>query len=76
MPKIKKGFNFQETTVEILKKFGSKSEYITQWQKENYKRIYLKLNYHKDADIIAFLEDKESKNAYIKELIRKDMKRK
>lgn len=43
------------------------------WQKENTKKYSLRLSFIQDAEMIAFLEKKESKAGYIKELIKKDM---
>ena len=47
---------------------------IDEWQKKNMKRVVLKLNVRTDADIIAELETKDSKQGYIKEAIRNYMK--
>ncbi len=44
------------------------------YDKENTKQIALRLNKKTDADIIEHLEKQSSKQGYIKELIRKDMK--
>lgn len=44
------------------------------WDKENIQRIVVKLTKNLDGDIIDWLETKESKQGYIKELIRKDMR--
>lgn len=45
----------------------------SKYEKKNIKRVVVKLNTKHDADIIEHLEGKDSVNAYIKELIRKDM---
>ena len=45
------------------------------YDKENTRRINLKLNKKTDADIIQELERQENIQAYIKRLIREDMKR-
>lgn len=45
------------------------------YDKENTKQIALRLNKKTDADIIEHLEKQGSKQGYIKELIRKDMKK-
>ena len=45
------------------------------YDKENTVRINLKLNKTTDADILEKLGAVESKQGYIKELIRKDLKR-
>lgn len=52
----------------------SKYEKQSAWKKENQKRIVLNLNNNTDADILLHLSQQESKQGYIKELIRKDMK--
>ena len=45
-----------------------------QYDKQNTRRVNLKLNNKTDADIIRKLESVENIQGYIKELIRKDMK--
>lgn len=45
------------------------------YDEENTVRLSLKLNKTTDADILAKLEEVESKQGYIKELIRRDLKR-
>ena len=45
-----------------------------QYDKQNTRRVNLKLNNKTDADIIRTLESVENIQGYIKELIRKDMK--
>lgn len=44
------------------------------YDKENTKQIALRLNKKTDADIIEHLEKQSSKQGYIKEVIRKDIK--
>ena len=51
----------------------SKKDYDLTYLKTQCKRIVVLLNKNKDADIIEHLRTKESMNAYLKELIRKDM---
>ena len=46
-----------------------------QYDRENCRRINLKLNKKTDADIIQRLESQENIQAYIKRLIREDMKK-
>lgn len=46
---------------------------IDAWQKENIKRVVVKLNKKTEQDIIDHLATKESVQGYIKEIIRKDM---
>lgn len=46
------------------------------WDKENCIRFNLKLNKNTDADIIEKLKNVESKQGYIKQLIRDDIAKK
>lgn len=46
------------------------------YQEKNTRLMTIRLNLNTDADIIAKLESVESKQGYIKELIRKDMEEK
>lgn len=46
------------------------------YQEKNTRLMTIRLNLNTDADIIAKLEQVESKQGYIKELIRKDMEEK
>ena len=57
------------TTSEALKRA------IKKYDATNAVRFGLKLNRGTDADIIAKLESVQSKQGYIKQLIRKDLKR-
>lgn len=52
-----------------------KSLYDLDYKKKNIKRINLDLNHNTDLDIIDYFESIENKNAYLKALIRKDMKK-
>lgn len=52
------------------------NEKRVQWAKENTKVIQIRLNNVNDADIIDFLDTKNKKASYIKELIRIDMNKK
>lgn len=45
------------------------------YDEENTVRLSLKLNKTTDADILEKLEEVESKQGYVKELIRKDLKK-
>ena len=47
----------------------------TAWKSQNITRVVLNLNHNTDADILDNLSQVESKQGYIKELIRDDMKR-
>jgi len=51
----------------------SKKDYDLTYLKTQCRRIIVLLNKSKDADIIEHLQSKESMNAYLKDLIRKDM---
>ena len=44
------------------------------YNKANTKQVILRLNLKTDADVLEKLEEVESKQGYIKELIRKDLK--
>lgn len=46
---------------------------VAKYDKQNTKKITLKLNYKTDADILKRLDSLPNKQGYIKELIRKDM---
>ena len=50
--------------------------YMLEYQKENVKQIKFTLNYNTDQDLITYLETIPNKNAYLKDLIRKDMESK
>lgn len=52
----------------------SQSKNSIKYDKENTKRVYIKLNKNTDSDILSYLDSKKNKQGYIKELIRKDMK--
>jgi len=59
----------------MAKKATNKTKaYIVEYVKSNCKKITLMLNKEYDKDIIEWMEKQENKNAYLKELIRKDMK--
>ena len=45
------------------------------YDSKNTKQYHLKLNLNTDADVIRQLEQQESIQGYIKELIREDMRR-
>ena len=55
------------------KKKFNKSEYDKEWHKENTKQVYLKFRNGEDDTIINKLNTVESKSAYIKSLILKDI---
>ena len=51
-----------------------KAKYDMEYQKGNIKQVKFILNKNTDTDIIEFLNSKDNKNGYLKELIRRDMK--
>jgi len=52
-----------------------KIEYINKYNRESYRQIMLHISKKNEADMIEFLDSKDSKNGYIKDLIRSDMNR-
>lgn len=46
---------------------------VSKYQKENIKRVVIKLNKKTDKDIIKHLSLKENITGYLKQLIRKDI---
>lgn len=48
---------------------------VSRYDKENTKSITVKLNRKTDADIIEWMDTKENRQGYIKEIIRKDMEK-
>lgn len=51
------------------------SEASMKYDRKNTKDVRIKLNLKNDADIIELLESLPNKQGYIKELIRRDMKK-
>lgn len=49
--------------------------YMVEYQKNNVKQVKLALNLTIDKDILDFLETIPNNNAYLKQLIREDMKK-
>ena len=49
---------------------------IRDWQRKNTRCYHLRYNLVADADIVAALDSQKNKAEYIRELIRKDLKRK
>lgn len=43
------------------------------WNKKTYENVRFRLRKDRDADVIQWLSEKPSKNAYLVELIRRDM---
>lgn len=57
------------------KAYKNKIEYINKYSKENYKQIIITISKRTEQDIIDELnKHPNSKSAYIKNLIRKDLK--
>lgn len=56
------------------KKMNNQSRNSIKYDKENTKRVFIKLNKNTDKDILDYLGGIPNKQGYIKELIRKDMK--
>lgn len=56
---------------------GMKKEYepIERWQKENLRRVVVKLHKINDYDIIERIDEEPSIQGYIKNLIREDIKK-
>lgn len=52
---------------------AEKNRVIERWQRENVVRITVKLNKNTDADILEKLETVDSRQGYIKALIRADI---
>lgn len=53
----------------------NKTEYDTQYIRENITRVSVVLSKKYDSDIIEALQDKPSKSEYIKKLIREDLQK-
>lgn len=53
---------------------NNQSRNSIKYDKENTKRVFIKLNKNTDKDILDHLDSIQNKQGYIKELIRKDMK--
>ena len=53
---------------------NNQSRNSIKYDKENTKRVFIKLNKITDKDILDYLDGITNKQGYIKELIRKDMK--
>lgn len=57
-----------------MKKMNNQSQSSIKYDRENTKRVFIKLNKNTDKDILDHLDGIPNKQGYIKELIRKDMK--
>ena len=53
----------------------NKKEYDLKYHKDNYKQLKLNLHIEYDLDIIRHLNRKQNRSKYIKDLIRKDIKK-
>lgn len=58
-----------------MKVLMGKTEYITQYIKNNVRRFELKLSKKNDAELIKHLEQQPNTNKYLKELILQDIKK-
>jgi hypothetical protein len=56
-----------------MKTTEAQARATAKYQKNNTRMFTIRLNLNTDADIIRRLEEVDSKQGYIKELIRKDM---
>ena len=54
---------------------SKRAEQQARFDKENTRVYRMKLNIHTDADIMAQLDKQPSKQGYIKQLIREDIKK-
>lgn len=54
---------------------NKQSQASIKYDRDNTKRIFIKLNINTDKDILEHLEYKSNKQGYIKELIRNDIKK-
>ena len=57
-----------------MEKEFNQTEYIKQYEKENYKHYHIKVRLD-DKEVINKLNEVESKNGYIIDLIKKDIKK-
>lgn len=53
---------------------NKQSQASIKYDKNNTKRIFIKLNINSDKDILEYLETKSNKQGYIKELIRNEIR--
>ena len=49
---------------------NKRNEYIETWQRENVKRVVIKLNKNNDKDILEYLEDCSNVQGFIKKVLR------
>lgn len=62
-------------TNKATKAYRNKLEYNKEFTKQKCRQITLMLHKVNDADIIEYLDSLPNKNGYLKNLIRKDMKK-
>ena len=75
MPKKKEtrgGWNKKYTEKQAKE---AKEAYISKWKKAHLRHYQFQMNIDTDKDVIEFLDGVPNKSAYIKELIRADMKK-
>ena len=60
--------------IQDWKKMNNQSRNSIKYDRENTKRVFIKLNKNTDKDILDYLDGITNKQGYIKSLIRKDMK--
>ena len=60
--------------IQDWKKMNNQSRNSIKYDRENTKRVFIKLNKNTDKDILDYLDSIPNKQGYIKSLIRKDMK--
>lgn len=56
------------TTSKVIK-------YINDYNKKSYRSYIIKLRFDRDGELISWLDSKKSKNGYIADLIREDIKK-
>lgn len=64
---------FQEAALKAIKKFDQ-IEYMNEYNKSTYKNYSIRIR-KTETELINYLDMQESKNAYIINLIKKDMKK-
>jgi len=69
-----KPIRINEKPKKEIKKMN-KTKYDLAYQKDNIKQVKFTLNKNTDQDVIAHLDKQKNKNGYLKELIRKDIKK-
>ena len=59
----------------MIKTSEAQLKAVRKYDAQNTKQLHFKLNLKTDADILDWLEKQENVQGYIKQLIRKDMKK-